>query len=397
MLGPCIEVLLDNAQITPVLQEALEQIDAEVRVAILGDNQRHEDKKPVDARILLTGENGTVTGGKLDQLFVHFDQDPCATLVLSSGPVDPGLMDRATTGRAIGFANSLSRDDLIGRLAAMVGMREPMDALRHQLDEFRQREAALTQSLGHLEQQVRTACRLQRNLIASPIPNLKGIDIEVLFKPLDVSSGDLYNVARLDDSNIGVSLADATGHGLPAAFLSTYAKQWLCGWEPISQGEQPAGPVDVLTRLNEAVLSSALTECEFLATLHAVYDESSRRLCWARGGMPYPVLVRPGEPPVAFHSEGPLVGVVPNARFEVVELTLKPGDRVIFHTDGLAALLMRQEAGRCCCDLSGCDWFQSCGEGMLDEKMLALKDRLETTPRDAWDADDVTVVVVEAL
>ena len=70
-------------------------------------------------------------------------------------------------------------------------------------------------------------------------------------------------------------------------------------------------------------------DCQFVTSVVAVFDEDTQVLRWARGGAPYPILLRPGREPQepkclnrepAWHvellkSDGPLLGVVPRAKF----------------------------------------------------------------------------------
>ena len=48
-----------------------------------------------------------------------------------------------------------------------------------------------------------------------------------LFRPAGYVSGDLYDVARLDERRIGFYVADAVGHGMPAALLTMFIKHAL--------------------------------------------------------------------------------------------------------------------------------------------------------------------------
>ncbi len=266
--------------------------------------------------------------------------------------------------------------------------------MQSRIDAYEVREQALMDQLQLLERQVETASQLQRSLMTTPLPETKGVNLELFFKPLDISSGDLYSVVRLDETHVAISLADATGHGLPAAFLSIYAKQLLSGrWLRAGLGSVP-DPAAVLGRLNEVVLDSALADCQFLAVLYAILNEKNQTIRWSRGGMPYPILTRKGEKPRALPGVGPVVGALPDPHFEVSELVMQPGDRLALFTDGLAALLSSERGDRCGSEIANHPWFAACSDKSVSHLTRSLRRRLSATPRAAWDADDVTVIML---
>ena len=51
------------------------------------------------------------------------------------------------------------------------------------------------------------------------------MQFHTLFRPASHVSGDLYDVMRLDEDHIGFYMADAVGHGMPAALLTMFIKR----------------------------------------------------------------------------------------------------------------------------------------------------------------------------
>ena len=72
----------------------------------------------------------------------------------------------------------------------------------------------------------------------------------------------------------------------------------------------------------------------FIALLFAIYDAPSRRLILANAGGPYPLLVRSGvvEP---IRMEGVPLGLFPGMQYEETTIALRPGDVVLFASDGI--------------------------------------------------------------
>lgn len=398
MQRPRIQVLLDEAELTPVIRGALEQLGAEVDLHPLVPAAGYSGTRPVDARLVVADDLGTVTGGKLNQLYQWFDRDPCATLVVSEMPMMPGVVrDADSNARAIGYASNVSREDLAGRLSAMCGFRRAMDASRRELETLRRRDEGLRAEIRRVGHELQTAGALQRDLLPSTLPEAEGLELSTLYRPAEVVSGDMYDVVRLDDSHVAVSLIDATGHGLAAALLCASVQRLFDVRRDVDRARRPLEPEEVLAHLNRELLATQLSECQFVAALHAVYDEKTRVVRWARGGMPYPILVRPGEGTRQIASEGSIVGACAEARFESVELRLEPGDSLVFHSDGLDALFLSRRGGQGLGNLNQSGWFRALEHRSTARNLDEIDQRLSAIRREDWDVDDITVVALHVL
>jgi sigma-B regulation protein RsbU (phosphoserine phosphatase) len=260
-------------------------------------------------------------------------------------------------------------------------------ALVRELETLRRRDQVQRAALQQLQDQMRSAAELQRDLLPSRVPTIGGLQVDTLYRPAETVSGDFYDIVRLDDHRVAFTLADATGHGLPAGMLSALTRRSL------RARNGSAFPDEVLAAANREVLSLGLSECQFVAALHAVYDEFARTLSWARGGLPYPIVVRDGEAPRQVSSAGPALGTVQDASFEVVTMTLQHGDRIIFHTDGLDCLLAERPGG----DLPTSLWFAEVARSELQSQINRLDARLAQARSAAHHIDDVTVIALQAI
>jgi len=216
-----------------------------------------------------------------------------------------------------------------------------------------------------------------------------------LFLPADHVSGDIYDVVRLDESHMAVSLADATGHGMPAALLTVLIKRSFRGKTIENGAYRIMEPGEVLANMNRDLLEMNLSHCQFVTALHAIYDEPARRLRWARGGLPHPVLARFDAEPVFVRTTGILLGAVESPCFDIGETSLRPGDAVYFYTDGLEALLCRHRAGENPVDISVCPWFRSLQGRRPADALAEIAELRRDTPPDAWPFDDISIVCVE--
>jgi len=332
MRSPRIQVLLDDAELTPEVHVALQRIEAHTDFLPLTAFSTAPNSEPALARVVLTRDARSLTNGKLGAFLAGFDRAPCATLILSLAPLDAEHPpEQRTPDRPIRFAFDLTTEQVVERLNAMLAFSATYEKLRRELEDLKRRDEVLIESLRRFESDLRLAGLIQRDLFRSNPPRVSGATIHTLSRPVEAVSGDILHVARIDEDHVAIAVADATGHGIAGGMLSVFVQRALHG---LSAAEA-FSPEGVLTRLNREILATQLGECHFVTAVYAVYNERTRQIRWARAGAPYPILVRAAGRPRPVVSEGPLLGVSPNAVFQAVTTQLGRDDALLFHSDGL--------------------------------------------------------------
>src|SRR5207249_7672462 len=109
-----------------------------------------------------------------------------------------------------------------------------IDALQSEITELqlevnalRCRDESLKFYMHRVDEEMRLAARLQQDFLPKSLPQLGRVHFHALFRPAGYVSGDLYDVMRLDEKHIGFYMADAVGHGMPAALLTMFIKNAL--------------------------------------------------------------------------------------------------------------------------------------------------------------------------
>ncbi|MCJ7730115.1 MAG: SpoIIE family protein phosphatase, partial [Sedimentisphaerales bacterium] len=93
--------------------------------------------------------------------------------------------------------------------------------------ELPQNPAGDKAAMSSLTEQLRLAGQVQRDFLPSYLPDNDRLRWAAIFLPAECVSGDIYDVARLDEQHIGFYIADVVGHGMPAALLTIFIKQAL--------------------------------------------------------------------------------------------------------------------------------------------------------------------------
>ncbi len=305
------------------------------------------------------------------------------------------LADPASAG------DSATLEHLLSHVATV---ERQLDHVTGQLRHLEQRDHVLQQGLAKLNQQMARARQLQDDLLPRSLPESDSLRISTLYVPANELSGDVYDVVRLNDRQLFISISDATGHDMAAALLSIFMKQSLRAREAVVHQARRSGiehPHELLSKLNDELVAADLSECHFLTSIHAVFDEVDHNMLWARGGMPYPILIRCGEPAQRIVSEGGLIGAFADQQFDSVSTHLGPGDVMLLFTDGLEALLLNAGpgagSGRGAATLLDTPWCRTLTGETLATHLHEIEELLSNTSPDDWPADDVTILALEGI
>lgn len=210
-----------------------------------------------------------------------------------------------------------------------------MNGLRDEVDSLRKRDGALNHYMQRLDEELRLAARLQQDFLPRTMPQVGNVRFHAMWRPAGYVSGDLYDVIRLDESHVGFYIADAVGHGMPAALLTMFIKNALVTKEIGRGSYRLLEPGEALERLNDALIGQGLSAGTFCTACYGVIDTNTLELRLANAGHPAPMLIRGDDPPTSLRVQGPLLGIFENEKFETASFQLAPGDRMITFTDGI--------------------------------------------------------------
>jgi len=246
--------------------------------------------------------------------------------------------------------------------------------------------------VDNVKEQLRLAGLLQRDFLPAQLPNSDELQWVVTFLPAEWVSGDIYDVARIDEQHIGFYVADAVGHSMPAALLTMFIKQTLVMRQTIDKNYRIFSPAEVVRNLNVKMAGQKLSGYQFATCCYCLLNVKTRQLTFARAGHPYPILLREGQPPRQLEARGSLLGIFENAEFVQETVQLQQGDRLLLYSDGAEDLVGRLH------DKSG---FQFTPEmlSLQDRPITEIVDRLTELARnrdvDPSEVDDLTLLGLE--
>ncbi|KII76423.1 ATP-binding SpoIIE family protein phosphatase [Vibrio renipiscarius] len=166
--------------------------------------------------------------------------------------------------------------------------------------------------------------------MSTQVTDIFGIDY--LSTPSTIFNGDLIVVANRPHGGVYVMIADATGHGLPAAISTIPATRafFSMAMKGLSLGEIVTEMNDVLVRFLPSGMMLAASVFEVRA--------NGFELTWWGGGLPDAYILDGNNDIVSkLVSQHMPLGVLTSQEFEMnlVHLTLEPDQRIVAYTDGV--------------------------------------------------------------
>ena len=187
----------------------------------------------------------------------------------------------------------------------------------------------------HLEQQMVLARMVQREFLPRECKACEKIDYAAEFMPFMEVGGDYYDVFAAGDGKIHLVLGDVSGKGLPAAMMMGL----LQGAVRSAAEMIPAlGHTERIVKLNDLLLTH--TEgSRFVSLFWGCFDRADGTLWYVNAGHLPPFLVRgatgTGGTVEKLEIGGPVLGLLPDSRFEEGRVALDEGDVLVLYSDGL--------------------------------------------------------------
>ena len=181
-----------------------------------------------------------------------------------------------------------------------------------------------------LQNELDVATKMQQSILPTRFPNGPDFSSFASMEPARNVGGDFYDVINLDDGRIGLSIADVSGKGVPAALFMMSSRTLLKG-----SAIGNADPGAVLQEVNSLLLEDNETMM-FVTLLYAVYDPPTGQITYANGGHNTPLIRHAdGSSTMLPLTGGIALGVVGDIEYQQELVQLAPGETLVLYTDGI--------------------------------------------------------------
>jgi serine phosphatase RsbU (regulator of sigma subunit) len=184
-----------------------------------------------------------------------------------------------------------------------------------------------------MKRDLEIAREIQSWLVPSKAPDVAGADIAFATRPQNSVAGDYYDAFYPDPDNhekLMLVVADVAGKSVPAALLMATLQASL---RTVAVENAPLA--DLVARLNRYACAHSLDGMRFTTAVLGEYNPATRRLVYVNAGHNAPILRRANGDLLQLDVGGLPLGIQSNVVYETADLELKPGDALIFFTDGV--------------------------------------------------------------
>ncbi len=243
---------------------------------------------------------------------------PVRTLALATERIARGDLDEPLPAIAMG--------DEIGQLALS------FDGMRLSLKEYIKNLAEATAARERIEFELKLAHTIQADFLPLPIDPAQRsrFDLYALMEPAREVGGDLYDHLLGADGRLTILVGDVSGKGVPAALFMAVT---ITLFRNVM--EDSSSPAETIARLNRALCDNNKSRL-FVTAFCAVFDPATGELRYANAGHNPPVLAGgPKGPRFLDIPECPAMGILPEAVYGEMSVTLGPGEALLVYSDGV--------------------------------------------------------------
>jgi len=180
-----------------------------------------------------------------------------------------------------------------------------------------------------LDEELAIARQLQFSILPQQTPQIAGLEIAAVYKPMSAVAGDFYEFLVADERHVGFLVADVSGHGVPAALIASMIKvatQTVNGCV--------SDPAQVLRSVGSIINQNV--RGQLVSAAYLWVDMAARTATYSAAG--HPPLMRWRKRDGTFtpiESNGLLFGINAASEYPVCNFPLVSGDRFLLYTDGV--------------------------------------------------------------
>jgi len=179
-----------------------------------------------------------------------------------------------------------------------------------------------------IEKEIQIAREIQQSFLLTQKIAIDGMDVAYINIPSSEVGGDYYDIIRLNDQEIIVTINDISGHGIPASLLmSIFRANFVYG---IRRNR------DILTTINH--LNNLIAETTdtnlYVTSFIGMIDLKKQRMRWINSGH-IPTFIYRKEEVIQLKNGGPVLGMFADISIQETEIGLQKDDFIVMYTDGV--------------------------------------------------------------
>jgi phosphoserine phosphatase RsbU/P len=242
-------------------------------------------------------------------------------------------------GEVIGVLQLLNAQD------SHTGWVIPFDSYRQQMVEALASQAAVAlnnrillerqKELLRYEHELQIGRQIQASFLPSELPQPSGWEVTANFRPAREVAGDFYDAFYLEGGRkVGFVIADVCDKGVGAALFMALTRSLIRAFADLTESHV-TGMQNPIELTNEYILQNHAQSNMFVTLFYAVLDPASGDLAYVNCGHNPPVIITATGVKGHLRPTSPAVGMFPNIKPTVQQVSLEPGAVLFAFTDGV--------------------------------------------------------------
>ena len=245
-------------------------------------------------------------------------------------PVDRKSLERIFYIKGSPVLKSL---EVTSRLIRFHG-RKMILVIIYDVTEIEAQKRMLEKQRQQIDQELVTAARIQKSLLPERDLEIDNLRIAWKFEPSGHIGGDIFQIHKISDAEIGIYMLDVCGHGVSAALVAVTISQFLMSLHNrMRLTGKSFSPEEVMSRLDREFPMERF-DC-FFSIVYATLNIETGRFRYSNAGHMPPLILSSSGRLEMLEKHGTPVGIGFGAAFGQEEKQLFAGDRLILYTDGL--------------------------------------------------------------
>ena len=188
----------------------------------------------------------------------------------------------------------------------------------------------LAQQLAAMKSELETARQIQLSILPREMPKVAGLDMAARYIPMTEVAGDFYDFILIDDKRLGAFVGDVSGHGMPAALISSMLKIALAAQAPVA-----SEPAKVMAGLNLALCGKFQGHFVTAAYIFIDLEKEDHSLRRSRTSTSGAWAAKPPGSARGLEENGLMLGAFSFASYTSVEFPFHEGMWALLYTDGI--------------------------------------------------------------
>ncbi|MBB6218526.1 sigma-B regulation protein RsbU (phosphoserine phosphatase) [Anaerosolibacter carboniphilus] len=249
--------------------------------------------------------------------------------------------EHCISNRAIFEGTAITKEEVVdGRIYSVVSspIQSGDNSVRYAVEVFRDvtekkaMERLLIEQNRKMKSDLDFAKQLQHKILPENRVYNYTMKIASKYIPSEILGGDVYDVIEINDHDIGMYMADVSGHGVTSSMMTMFIRQTLK-----NLGEKAIDPALTLQYLYHRYRELNIDDQYYITIFYGVYNKNTKLFTYANAGHNcMPILLKEDTVEEIYIEGLPICTIFEDVEYDKNQIALEKGNKLLFYTDGIS-------------------------------------------------------------